>query len=62
MKIYYVESRHRWFLVKARNKRLAKSDGVKEFGRGKVRNVRIATEAEIKEFCNIKGAIGEAEE
>lgn len=45
MKIYYVASPGNWILVKAANKRAARSAGVNEFGRGRVAEVREATPA-----------------
>lgn len=52
---YFVESNAGWFVVETKTKRQARSVGVKEFGRGSMRQVRQATESEIKEFINIKG-------
>lgn len=53
--IFYVASHSKWFLVFARDKRKAKSEGVREFGRGQVKEVRLATAAEIKYFTDLKG-------
>ena len=52
---YYVESSSGWFIVNCKNARQAKSEGVYEFGRGMVKNVRIATNDEIKYFKSVKG-------
>ena len=60
MKTYYVESYAAWFLVNARNIASAKREGVKDFGRGMVKKVRLATAAEIKYFVGLKSEIGEA--
>ena len=60
MKIYYVEGYAGWFLVNTNNKRNARSEGVKEFGRGQVKEVREASQDEIKYFKNVKGEISEA--
>lgn len=57
MNIYYVESYSAWYLVKAANAKSARSDGVKKFGRGMVKKVRLATDDEIKYF---KAEISEA--
>ena len=59
-KVYYIESYATWYLVKANNIRMAKSDGVREFGRGMVKIVREASKAEIEYFIHLKGEIGEA--
>lgn len=56
MKHFYVESYGYWMIVYSRTKRLAKSEGVKEFGRGKVKAVRVASKDEVNEFIQIKGA------
>ena len=55
MKVYYVGSNKGWFLVNCRTKRQAKSEGVFEFGRGNVKEVREATPEEIITFQSIKG-------
>lgn len=60
MKTYYVESSAAWFLVNARNITSAKREGVKDFGRGMVRSVRLATHADIKYFVSLKIEIGDA--
>lgn len=60
MKTWYVESNAAWFLVKAKTKAIAKSEGVAEFGRGITTNVRLATEDEIRYFVALKSEIGEA--
>ena len=60
MKTYYVESYSAWFLVNARNVASAKSEGVKDFGRGMVKSVRLATSAEKRYFVSLKSEIGEA--
>lgn len=60
MKTYYVESYAAWFLVNARNIASAKREGVKSFGRGMVKGVRLATASEIKYFLNLKIEISDA--
>jgi len=60
MKTYYVESYSAWFLIKARSIVAAKSEGVKDFGRGMVKSVRLATSAEKRYFVSLKSEIGEA--
>lgn len=52
---YIVESYAFWFIVDANTKRQAYSEGVKEFGRGGVKSVLIATEADIQYFKSVKG-------
>ena len=52
MKTYYVESWAEWFVVTTQNKRRAYSVGVKEFGRGFVKNIREATKDEIDSYIN----------
>jgi len=54
MRCYYVDSYSLWFVVKAKNKRAAYSEGVKEFGRGMVKSVRLATQAEVEHFVAVK--------
>lgn len=60
MKTYYVESYSAWFLVNASSISSAKREGIKDFGRGMVKYVRLATADEIKYFINIKSEINEA--
>lgn len=55
MKNYYVESYQGWFIVNCRTKRRAHSEGVYEFGRGNVKEVRVAKPDEIATFKSIKG-------
>ena len=59
-KIFYVESYAAWFLVFARTSAAARSEGVREFGRGCIKAVRLATKDEIKYFRNLKGEINTA--
>ena len=54
MNCYYVDSYSLWFVVKAKNRRVAFSEGVKEFGRGHVKSVRLATQAEVRYFVAVK--------
>jgi hypothetical protein len=59
VKYYMVESEWGWFVVKAKTRRLAKTEGVNEWGRGTVVRVREATDAEAKSYELQKGAIEE---
>jgi hypothetical protein len=58
MKVYYIESFSSWYIIKAQNARMAKSDGVRAYGRGMVKLVREASDEEIKYFIHLKGEIG----
>jgi hypothetical protein len=51
---YYVEGSG-WFVVRCRTKRIARSWGVKEFGRGHVHAVRQATTDELSTYKRWKG-------
>lgn len=51
---YYVDSGGRWFVVHCLTKRMARSIGVAEFGRGQVDTVRAATPDEIMEYAREK--------
>lgn len=51
---YYVEG-NGWFVVRTQNQRKARAVGVREYGRGNVRCVRIATAEETKSFVASKG-------
>ncbi len=48
MNCYYVEGQLSWAVVNAKNKREAYSEGVKKFGRGNVKLVRLATQVEMQ--------------
>ena len=48
MNCYYVEGQLSWVVVNAKNKREAYSEGVKKFGRGNVKLVRLATQVEMR--------------
>ena len=52
---YYVSSYGGWFVVNTTSKRKAHSEGVAEFGRGMVKTVRRATQADIDYFVSQKG-------
>jgi hypothetical protein len=56
MKHYYVEHWNSWFVVYAKNKKIAKSEGVSRFGRGWVKDIRLATKEEIDFYIEIKGS------
>lgn len=60
-KYYLVESNWGWFVVKARHKQKARSEGIQEWGRGSNPTVRQATESEIKSYESQKGRIEEVE-
>lgn len=61
MTTWYIESSGgHWFLVKAKTKAIAKSEGVCEWGRGFTRLVRPATNDEIAYFISLKSEISEA--
>jgi hypothetical protein len=61
MKNYFVEGAGGWFVVSAANKRRARSFAVSEFGRGGVREVRVATESETESYKAQRGAVAEDE-
>lgn len=61
MKNYYVASNAGWFVVRAHNAKAARREGVREWGRGYVREVREATADEAEYIRNVKGEISEAE-
>ena len=44
-----------WFVVDAPTMRAARSEGVKEFGRGNVRSVTKATPLDAEYFRSVKG-------
>ncbi len=52
--IYYVESSSGWFCTRATTARLARREGVSEFGRGNVDVVRKATDWEIAAYIELK--------
>jgi hypothetical protein len=55
-KFYYVEGGGLgWYVIRANNKQEAKSHGIREFGRGRVRSVDIASDAEVKSYMSQKG-------
>lgn len=60
--IYYIESYSTWFLCEAKDKRKAKSEGVAEYGRGRVKEVRRATPDEIDSYSRWRGAPVKAED
>lgn len=57
MKNYFVEGFASWFVVKAKNARAARSEGIKDFGRGSVKSVRLATKSEVESFIVQKGEL-----
>lgn len=56
---WFVESYSGWFIVRAPNSKRAKSVGVAEWGRGNVKVVRRATQAEVEYYITLKGEIEE---
>ena len=52
---YLVDSYAGWFIVDTKSKRLAYSEGVKEFGRGGVKSVSRAKQSDIDCFIATKG-------
>jgi hypothetical protein len=44
-----------WYVIKAHNKREARSHGVREFGHGSVKAVDLTDEAEAKSYMSQKG-------
>jgi len=53
--MYLVESYSGWFVTDVSNKRIAHSEGVKEFGRGNIKSVSIANQSDIDAFIANKG-------
>ena len=54
MNNYYVEGTG-WFVVRTANKRKARTEGVREYGRGNVHCVRLATQSETRSYVAQKG-------
>jgi hypothetical protein len=52
---YKVETYTGWFIVEAKNKRQAYSEGVRDSGRGNVYCVTQATQSDIDYFILVKG-------
>lgn len=61
MKLYLVESGFGWFVVKARTKRAARSEGIEEYGRGSNPRVSVTTASDIKYYLSNKGYISESD-
>ena len=60
MKYYYIESfGGSWFIVKCKNKSIARKEGIYDFGKNYLKDVRIASENEIEYFESIKGKVEE---
>lgn len=53
LKDFYIESYSSWFVVRASRKALAKSEGIKEYGKGFVKCVRLATKEEVEYFTQV---------
>ena len=53
---YYVESWALWFVLRCRNKRVARREAVSEFGRGNVKDVRPATPEDVRAYRAQHGA------
>lgn len=62
LKHWYVDGFGSWFVVEARTKQQARSQGVKDFGRGGVKDVRLATSKEVAEYERIMGRVMEVDE
>ncbi len=54
-KFYRADSYSLWFVVRCENKRQARSEGVAEFGRGRVKSVTRASQADINYYKAQKG-------
>jgi hypothetical protein len=52
---YYVDGSMGWFVVRTTNHRKAYSKGVREFGRGCTRTVRLATPEETADYVRQRG-------
>lgn len=52
---YKVESFGYWFIVNAPNKKKAYSEGVKEYGRGRVQKVSVAKDNDMRIYIRDKG-------
>lgn len=61
MNIYHVASHSGWFLIKANSVSMARSEGVKKFGRGRVTEVKVAPAVDIKYYFSLKREIPEAD-
>lgn len=55
MPMYKVEANHEWFIVFTDNKAKARSEGVREWGRGSLFEVTRATRDDVRYFKNLKG-------
>jgi hypothetical protein len=55
-RFYFVETWNgSWYVIKAQNKVEARSHGVQEFGRGGVKDVRLADDGDVKSYIHNKG-------
>ncbi len=52
---HYLVDGHQWFVVHCKTMRIARSWGVREFGRGGVRSVRQATTDDLRSYCAQSG-------
>jgi hypothetical protein len=59
VRVYYVASGAKWFVVKARTLRHARSAGVQEFGRGMTTDCRRASGEEIRDYLRQRTKIEE---
>lgn len=57
LEYYLVDGYAGWFIVRTHDPKIAKSEGVKEWGRGHVKDVSIAAKSDIKAYRAIKGEI-----
>lgn len=58
---FYVDSYGGWMIVSARTNREARSAGIREFGRGMVKSVKIAKAEDVQYYINLKGSTDKAE-
>ena len=54
MKNFVAESYSRWFVVRCKTKRQARTVAVEEFGRGRVKSVREATQEDVDAYLRAK--------
>jgi len=53
--MYKIESYAKWIVVDTNNKRIARKEGVREFGYGGIKSMSKATQEDIDYFINLKG-------
>lgn len=57
-----VEGYSGWFIVNTNDKRKARKEGIKEWGRGYVKEISEATDKDIEYYRSVKGQIIEPSE